>query len=324
MYEQLVAPLNTHFLSAFKKLTDSSLPIINEVNGHVHATHGKQLRPLLTMLTASCCGFPLDAPVDHPLFAVTAAIETLHSSTLIHDDVVDNSDTRRGNPSVNSLWGNKVAVLMGDYYLAKVMQTLNQVDNKEITAIINDAVIQMSEGELLQQQHAFSYTTDNDIYLSIIERKTASFMAACCKAGATLATDDPMLRNQAYLYGLNIGIAFQIRDDILDYMPSTVTGKPQGNDLREGKCTLPLIYALRDSDPATKEKILTLLKKTPLSDTNMKTIVETVIQGEHLAMAANTLDNYLSLARQALQALPDNHYRQALIDLTEKLKISTH
>lgn len=318
MYEQLVAPLNIHFLSAYQRLTSSTLPIINEVNSHVQATHGKQLRPLLTMLTACCCGFPLDAPADHPLFDVTAAIETLHTSTLIHDDVVDNSHTRRAKPSVNSLWGNKVAVLMGDFYLAKVMQTLNQVDNKEITAIINNAVIQMSEGELLQQQQSYSYNTDSDIYLAIIERKTASFMAACCKTGATFATDDPTLRNQAYLYGLNIGLAFQIRDDILDYMPATVTGKPQGNDLQEGKCTLPLILALSHSDLAAKEKILTLLKKTPLNDTNMKTIVETVIQGGHLDSAAAVLDNYLSLARQALQPLPDNPYRQALLNLTEK------
>lgn len=319
MYEQLVAPLNIHFQSAYNRLTDSPLAIISEVNNHVHSTQGKQLRPLLTMLTACCCGLPLDVEADHPIFAITAAIETLHSSTLIHDDVVDNSDTRRGQPSVNSRWGNKVAVLVGDFYLAKVMQTLNKVDNKEITSIINDAVIQMSEGELLQQQHSGNYSADSDIYLAIIERKTASFMAACCQVGATFATSDKQLREQARLFGINIGLAFQIRDDILDYQPSSVSGKPQGNDLREGKCTLPLIYALSHSNDETKEKILTLLKKTPLSDTNIQTIIKMVDENGHLTSASKTLNHYLTLAHNALQKLPDNKYREALIELTEKM-----
>lgn len=313
-----MSTLNDNFLTAYKRLTDSFVPLVGEVNGYVQSTNGKQLRPQLTMLSACCCGLPSDIDADHPLFAITAAIEILHSSTLIHDDVVDNSDTRRGKPSVRSLYGNKVAVLMGDYYLAKVMQTLNKVDNKEITAIVSEAVIKMSEGELLQQQHNGIYMEESDIYMTIIEHKTASFMSACCQIGSTLATDDAMLRNQARLYGLNIGIAFQIRDDILDYMPESVTGKPQGNDLREGKCTLPLIYALKNSN--NKEKILALLKEKPLSDTNLHTVIDTVSQGGHLNQAANTLTLYIDRARKALEAFPHNSYRDSLYDITDKLK----
>lgn len=320
-FDQLVAPLFSHFTEAYNKLTDSIVPLVGEINSHVHTTNGKQLRPKLTMLTACCCGFPTDAPHNHPLFAIAAAIETLHASTLIHDDVVDNSDTRRGKPSVKSLWGNKVAVLVGDFYLAKVMQTLNSIDNKEITAIINDCVISMSEGELLQQQYCGTFNADSEIYMAIIERKTASFMAACCNAGATLSTNDLFLRKQAHLFGLNIGIAFQIRDDILDYMPSSVTGKPQGNDILEGKCTLPLIIALQESNIDTKEKLLSLLKKTPMSDTNLHLILDTIRQGGFLDKAKKYLNLYINKARNALNNLPDNPFRNAIYELTDKLII---
>jgi octaprenyl-diphosphate synthase len=318
--EHLVAPLNSNFLSAYQKLTDSPIALIKQINSHVQNNQGKQLRPLLTMLSAACCGFPIDADANHPLFAVTAAIETLHSSTLIHDDVVDNSDTRRGKPSINSIWDNKIAVLAGDFYLAKVMQTLNRVDNSEITAIINDAVIQMSEGELLQLSLSGKYNTDIETYITIISKKTASFMAACCQTGATFATlEHPrprgqnelehQLRQQARLFGLNIGIAFQIRDDILDYMPTSVTGKPQGNDLVEGKCTLPLIFALRN--------------KVPLTDTNINNIIQAVTDGGYLNQAATVLEQYLSKAREALTHLPDNQYRSAMSQIVDKLRIGT-
>lgn len=321
-FNHLLAPLNAHFLSAYNKLTESSIPLINQINRHVLETPGKQLRPQMTMLTACCCGLnDVIITPDHPLFTVSAAIELLHASSLIHDDVVDNSDTRRGNPSVNSLWGNKAAVLLGDFYLAKVMQALNQVDNNEITAIINDAVIQMSEGELLQLQHSGDYSPLQDIYLSIIEKKTASFMAACCLAGTSLATHDMALREQARRFGLNIGLAFQIRDDILDYMPASVTGKPQGNDLREHKCTLPLILALQNMDSNNKDFFLSLLKDSDISDTKIKNIIDTVSQGGYLNAAAKTLELYVTKAREALNQLPDNPYRQALYELTEKTLI---
>ena len=347
--EHLVAPLNANFLSAYQKLTDSPIALIKQINNHVHSNQGKQLRPLLTMLTAACCGFPLDADVNHTLFAVTAAIETLHASTLIHDDVVDNSDTRRGKPSINSLWDNKIAVLAGDFYLAKVMQTLNRVDKSEITAIINDAVIEMSEGELLQLSLSGKYNTDIDTYITIISKKTASFMAACCQTGATFATlERPsqapqelgsprgqkelehQLCQQARLFGLNIGIAFQIRDDILDYMPTSVTGKPQGNDLVEGKCTLPLIFAVqRDLQSPSLVKgdlqspLYILYNKAPLTDTNIKDIIQAVTDGGYLNQASTVLEQYLAKAREALNHLPDNQYRSALSRIVDKLKIGT-
>lgn len=310
--------LLVNFLSAYNRLTDSPIPLISNVNNHVHSSHGKQLRPLMTMLSACCCGFPIDAPADHPIFEIAAAIETLHASTLIHDDVVDNSNTRRGKPSVNNIWGNKVAVLMGDFYLAKVMQTLNKIDNKEITAIINDTVILMSEGELIQQQQFGKYTHNTDIYLDIISRKTASFMAACCKVGAAFATQDKQLQDKAWHFGNLIGIAFQMRDDILDYMPSSLTGKPQGNDLREGKCTLPLILALQNSDAHTKNIILSLLNGTQ-AESAIEKLIDIISSGGHLQSASHVLQNYLSQARNTLLSLPHNNYRDALYEITEKL-----
>lgn len=317
MIEQLLAPHHVRFNEAYERLTDSPIKLIKEINRHVQGNNGKQLRPQMTILTALSCGLASDIPADHPIYDISAAIETLHASTLIHDDIIDDSDTRRGQPSVKHLWGNKVAVLAGDYYLAKVMQTLNRVDNKEITRIVDNAVTRMCEGELLQQQHNGIYSQESEIYMAIIERKTASFMSACCQVGATLATDEPELREKARQFGLNAGIAFQIRDDILDYMPTEVTGKPQGNDLREGRCTLPLIYALRDSDKDRRDKIVTILKEKELNDTNLQYIIGTVREFGGLERAAQSQEQYLDKARNALHDLPDNQYREALEDMIE-------
>ena len=315
--KQLLEPFRPSLLSAYKELTISSIPIIEDVNSHLNSTQGKQLRPLMTILTGLCCGLDDTLAADHPVFAAAAAIETLHASTLMHDDVIDNADIRRGVPSVRKQWGNKAAVLVGDFYLARIMQTFNKIDNKAVTSIIGDTVAQMSEGELLQLQHNGIYTDDNNTYLTIIEKKTAVFMAACCEVGAVFATGDERLRQHARRFGLNLGMAFQIRDDIIDYMPATVTGKPQGNDLCEGKCTLPLIHALKNSDDDTKKNILSLLKEKPLSDTNLKRLMDTVTHGGYLASAARVHDEYLECALEALQALPDNKYRAALAALTD-------
>ena len=317
--EQLVAPLMQHYRSAYRRLTHSDIPILSDISEHIVQNSGKQLRPLMTMLTACNCGMPADITPDNPVFDIAAAIEMLHNSTLIHDDVIDESELRRGEKTVNCIWGNKTAVLAGDYYLAKVMQTLENIDNKKITRTINDAVIEMSEGELIQQQYCGRYDTGSDIYFKIIGKKTAVFMAACCKVGAICATDNAMLHEQAYKIGYHIGIAFQLRDDMIDFVPSEQSGKPQCNDIKEHKVTLPVIMALQNSNPNTKKEFLSLIQKKEFDDNETARIAAIVEQSGALEEVRRQMSERLIQASQMLSSMPDNRYRDGMFKLIESL-----
>ena len=315
---QLIAPLIPHYRAAQEKMVGSDIAIIQEINRHLHSNNGKQFRPLLTLLTACCCGLPQDAEASHPVFTIAAAIDTLHTSTLVHDDVVDEACLRRGIATVNKIWNNKTAVLLGDFYLARVMDAVNSVDNKRVTQIINDTVMQMSEGELLQQQYCGEYAIGECEYYQIITRKTAIFMAACCQTGAILASDDASLANAAYHFGLNLGIAFQIRDDIIDFKPSQLTGKPQGNDLKEHKITLPLIIALRNEN--ARAKVMPLLEKERITDSDVAEITEVLEANGYLRKAKREMIRHLCLAENELSCLPANVYREGLKDIIYFLK----
>ncbi|MBP5189774.1 MAG: polyprenyl synthetase family protein [Bacteroidales bacterium] len=313
--EELITPLLDNYRRAYYSLSASDIPIIDEINRHVRSKDGKQLRPVLALLTACCCGLPTDIDASHPLFKIAAAIETLHNSTLIHDDVIDESTLRRGIPTVNHLWGNKTAVLAGDYYLAQVMLAVNEVNRHTVTQTINQAVADMSIGELLQQQVCGKYDIEEKTYFDIIHRKTAVFMAASCNIGAIFATDDTSLHAAARQYGENIGMAFQIRDDLIDFLPSQRTGKPQGNDLREHKATLPLIMTLKQCNVNTKNEIIALLEKERLSDDDIATLTETITNGEGFKASQEIMNHYLEKASMAATLLPDNRFRKGLTDI---------
>lgn len=313
-----ISPLMQNYIAARKKITDSEIPLICQIHDHIQNHKGKQLRPLLTILSACCCGLPLNAAPSHPVFLAAAAIETLHTSTLVHDDVIDESDLRRGAKTVNSLWNNKTAVLMGDFYLAKVMKTINDIDNKHLTEIINNAVIEMSEGELLQQQYSGHYDIDENTYLQIISKKTAILIAVCCETGAILANAENSLRQTFRAFGNELGIAFQMRDDIIDYLSSQKTGKPTGNDIRECKCTLPLILALKNN--VIHNKILPLLIKESFSDNDINSVIDTVTKDGYLETARTKMLNRLDNASQILSSIPDTPYRQNLNEIICLLK----
>ncbi len=316
--EKLVAPMTANFQTAQERLVGSEIPIITEINRHIQSKKGKQLRPLLTFLTARCCGMPDNLAENHPLFNAAAAIETLHTSTLIHDDVVDESDIRRGTATVNHRWGNKTAVLLGDYYLAVVMRAINDIDNKTLTHTINHTVIQMSEGELLQQQYCGNYDIDSSVYFQIIRKKTALFLASCCKTGALFATENPELLEAAYSFGENIGMAFQIRDDLLDFKPTALSGKPQGNDLKEHKCTLPLIFALQKTE--NRDIIIPILEKKEISDNDVSVISKIINNDNSIQKTSAILRDYLTKAELHLQYLPENKFREAMYDLANILQ----
>lgn len=314
--EKHIHPLLTHFQSAYSTLSGSDVSIIKEINQHLQTHTGKQLRPLLTLLSAACCGLPLQAESRHPVFSICAAIELLHNATLIHDDVVDQSDTRRGYPTVNTQWDNKTAVLVGDYYLAQVMLTLNALHNDEVTTIINQTVVEMTEGELLQQQCRKHFDIDEEIYNRIIYDKTSCFMAACCEIGALMATADNKLRATARQYGEHFGMAFQMRDDLHDILPTLVTGKPRGNDLRERKATLPLILALRNADTGTKKEMLALLNKEELCDSDIQHLTDIIGSENNKQQCLKRIEDHLEQARQAALTLPENSFRDDLVALT--------
>lgn len=313
-----IAPLLQHFHDAQNRMATSNIAIIQQLNAHIQANKGKQLRPLLTLISACCCGLPLNAQPAHPIFSTAAAIEMLHTSTLIHDDVIDNSNLRRNSPTVNSLWNNKTAVLIGDFYLAQVMKTINAIDNHLLTNAINNTVIQMCEGELLQQQNSGLYNTDINLYLTIINKKTATLISTCCLSGAILANDDPAIHTAAAQFGTELGIAFQIRDDIIDFLPSNTTGKPQGNDIREHKCTLPIILALKN--PKTKEKLLPLINKNNISHSDLQAAITLITDAGYIHLAKNELYKHLQHAHTLLHNLPDNIYRHAMSDIVDTLK----
>lgn len=316
--EQTVSPLMRHYLAASETMAASDITLIGQIHSHIQANKGKQLRPLLTIVTACCCGLPLNAAPDHPLFRAAAALETLHTSTLIHDDVVDSSNIRRGAATVNTLWNNKTAVLMGDFYLAQVMKTINEIDNKQLTSTINNVVIEMSEGELLQQQYSGHFDGSLPVYMQIIGKKTATLISACCKTGAIMAGADEALCQAASEFGTELGIAFQMRDDIIDFIPTTLTGKPQGNDIRERKCTLPLILALKNTE--TQSRLMPMLRKDFLNDSDIASIINTVTTGGFLDQATAEMHCRLDSAVRRLDRLPDNSHRQSLNEIVTLLK----
>ena len=218
------------FDDMFREYMSSKVPLLNIITRYVLKTKGKQLRPLLVFLSAKLCG-----EVNQGTNVGAIMVELLHTASLVHDDVVDDAHERRGFLSINALWKSKVAVLMGDYLLAKGLLISLNNDKFSFLKTLSEAVEQMSEGELLQLQKSRHSNTTEEDYFEIIKSKTASLIAACTKCGSQSVTDDEEVINKMYQFGINIGMAFQIKDDLFDYESTTITGKPKGNDIKEKK-----------------------------------------------------------------------------------------
>lgn len=298
------------FDSLFKEKIFSKSTILNFAIKYILRLKSKKIRPILVFLSAKACD-----NFSQRTYVGAILVELLHTATLIHDDVVDNADQRRGMPSINYIWKNKIAVLIGDYFLSKGL--LISLENKdydflEITA---DAVKRMAEGELLQIAKTKKFDIDLDTYYKIISDKTASLLSACCKIGASGASHDHFQAMTGY--GENIGIAFQIIDDILDYTGSeSIFGKAIGKDLKEKKITLPLICALNNSTPAEK-KILKRLILTDKSNKKTSEIINFVIEKNGVSDAKKIALNFKQKAIESLEPIPDSKYKQALIELAD-------
>ena len=246
----------TRFEKHFRKSMKTSIPLLDKIMQYIIKRKGKQMRPMFVFLTAKACG-----GIEESTYNAAALIELLHTATLVHDDVVDDANERRGFFSINALWKNKIAVLIGDYLLSRGL--LMSVENEEFTLlkIVSTAVKEMSEGELLQIEKARKLDITEEVYFDIISKKTASLIASCCAAGAASTGKSDEEVEQMRLFGEKVGLAFQIKDDLFDYGLGVKIGKPTGIDIKERKMTLPLIYALNNADKKDKRRVINLVKK---------------------------------------------------------------
>ena len=311
--EKIKAPIAREmeeFEHKFRESMKSAVPLLDRITHYIVKRKGKQMRPMFVFFTAGIFG-----GINESTYRAAALIELLHTATLVHDDVVDDSYERRGFFSLNALWKNKIAVLVGDYLLSKGL--LLSVGNKdyELLNIVSDSVRVMSEGELLQIEKARRLDIKEEIYFEIIRQKTASLIASCCACGASSAGADSNVIRQAHQFGELIGIAFQIKDDLFDYGPDGIIGKPTGIDIKESKMTLPLIFALSTADASGRRQIINIIKNHADENKKVKKVIEFVKQSGGIQYAEQKMNEYRSKAFELLNSFPDNMYRQSLMEL---------
>ena len=300
--------LNT-FEKKFAESVKSQTPLLDRIMKYIIKRKGKQLRPMFVFLSAK-----LHGPINESTYRAAALVELLHTATLVHDDVVDESLERRGFFSVNAIWKNKIAVLVGDYLLSKGL--LLSTDNKDFEhlQILSQAVKQMSEGELLQIEKSRNLNLKEDIYFEIIRNKTASLLSSACAVGAWSTSKDEVISNKMKLFGEKIGIAFQIKDDLFDYGKDDI-GKPTGNDIKEKKLTLPLIYTLNKISAAKKRELIYIIKNENKNTEKVKYVIDIVVASGGIDYAVEKMNNYRDEALEVLHEFEDNEVRKALEEL---------
>ncbi len=297
------------FESKFKDATRSHVPMLDRIMRYVVKRKGKQLRPMFVFLSAKLCG-----EITETTYRAASLVELLHTATLVHDDVVDDSLERRGFFSVYALWKNKVSVLVGDYLLAKGL--LLSLDNNDyrVLHILSDAVRKMSEGELLQMEKSRSLNMDEQVYFDIIRTKTASLLASACAAGAWSTSQSDEITAKMQVFGEKVGMAFQIKDDLFDYFSDNV-GKPTGNDIKEKKLTLPLIYTLNKVDKPTRRKLVYIIKNENKKTDKVKQVIAKVIESGGIEYAVDKMNVYKNDALAILSEFPESASKKGLQDL---------
>jgi octaprenyl-diphosphate synthase len=296
------------FSGFFKNAMKSNISLVDTIARYIVKQKGKRIRPIVVFLCAKACG-----TVNQSTFRGATLVEILHTATLVHDDVVDDADTRRGLASINAVWKNKIAVLMGDYLLSTgLMISLNH-DDVYFLKVTSDSVRRMSEGEILQIQKSRELNIDEATYLKIISNKTASLLSTCSEIGAASTTEDPALRKAMKDYGENVGMAFQIRDDILDFTSrKSILGKPIGGDMKEKKITLPLIHALSQASKQESKKVLKMIK-AGASNKDVEFIVDFVQRNGGITYTEARAHKYGNAARECLKPFPDSEAKSSLV-----------
>ena len=297
------------FEERFKSSMQSSVPLLDRITHYIVKRKGKQIRPMFVFFSASICG-----GINESTHRGAALVELLHTATLVHDDVVDNSYQRRGFFSINALWKNKIAVLVGDFLLSKGLLLSINNNDFNLLRIVSEAVKQMSEGELLQVEKVRRMDVEEPVYYEVIRQKTASLIASCCACGAASAGADEETVEKMRQFGEKIGIAFQIKDDMFDFGTDDV-GKPLGIDIKEKKVTLPLIYSLNNAPRAERKRIISLVKNHHDDPKKIGEIIKFVNETGGLQYAETQMKKYQEEAFQLLNTFPESESRFALEQL---------
>lgn len=312
--KEIIAPVAeemTEFEVRFLQAMDSKVPLLDKVTHYIVKRKGKQMRPLFVFLSAKMLG-----DITNKTYDAAALVELLHTATLVHDDVVDDANERRGFFSVNALWKNKIAVLVGDFMLSKILLLSIEKNNEDLLKIVARSVKEMSEGELLQIEKARRLDITEEVYFEIIRQKTASLISTCCEAGA-ISTGNANNADRMRMFGEKIGLAFQIKDDIFDYGDPGDIGKPTGNDIRERKITLPLIYALNNGSEKTRKELINIIKNHNENPQKVKLAIEMVIKNGGIDYAYQRMMELKDEALELLSDVPDSPAKEALIGLVE-------
>ncbi len=299
------------FEQKFRDFMRSDVMLLDKITNYIVKSKGKQMRPMFVFLSAGMCG-----TIGEVTYRGASLVELLHTATLVHDDVVDESNYRRGFFSINALWKNKVAVLVGDYLLSRGL--LLSIDNGdfELLRIVSNAVREMSEGELLQIEKSRKLDITEEVYFEIIRQKTATLISACCGVGASSTGADKATVDLMKDFGEKIGIAFQIKDDLFDYGTAEV-GKPLGIDIKERKMTLPLIYALKNASDKDRKHIIYLVKNKNNKADKINEVIEFVRKSGGIEYTQNVMQTYYKEAMEMLTFFPESEHKTSLMELVK-------
>jgi octaprenyl-diphosphate synthase len=311
--KEIQAPVAEHlgnFENKFRASLKSSVPLLDKIMHYIVKRKGKQMRPLFVFLTASVTG-----GIRESTYRAACLIELLHTATLVHDDVVDDSNLRRGYFSINALWKNKISVLVGDYLFSKGLLFSLEYDDYDLLRIVSNAVREMSEGELLQIEKARRLDIGEEVYFEIIRKKTASLIASCCACGSASSGSDPETIEKMRLFGEYTGIAFQIKDDLFDYESGNATGKPAALDIKEQKMTLPLIYLLNHSGLSEKRWVVNTVRNHNTEPERVAELIEKVRANGGIVYAHEKMLENRQKAIDILGTFPESIYRHSLEQL---------
>lgn len=311
--EEIRKPILPHleeFEKTFRDSLKSSVPLLDKVTRYIYRRKGKQMRPMFVFLCAD-----INGEINPSTYRAAALIELLHTATLVHDDVVDDSNERRGFFSINALWKNKIAVLIGDYLLSRGLLLALEGNDFKLLEIVSKAVKEMSEGELLQIDKARRLDIEESVYFDVIQKKTASLISSCCACGASSVGAPDETIQLMREFGTNVGIAFQIKDDLFDFEKGNKTGKPAGVDIKEQKMTLPLIYMLNQLSWTEKRQMIRIVKSHHDDPDKVAEVIDRVNKSGGIEYARKQMIEYRKKALEILHQFPDSQSRQALEDL---------
>ncbi|MGD9558424.1 MAG: polyprenyl synthetase family protein [Mangrovibacterium sp.] len=298
------------FESYFRSTIQSDIPLLSTIINYVLRRKGKHMRPMFVFLAAK-----MNGDFNESTYMAASSIELLHTATLIHDDVVDESYERRGSFSINALWKNKLAVLVGDYILGQGLLLNINNEKYEFLKLISRSVRDMSEGEILQMRKSLKPDLNYDTYFEVIRKKTASLIGTSLAIGAASVTNDRAVIERMFEIGLDVGIAFQIKDDIFDYQAKGILGKPTGNDLREKKITLPLLIALSNTPEKERRQVLHEVRRKNKSSAKIQELVDFVVEKGGLIAAGEQMNRYRDQAISRIREFPETPARDALVEL---------